>query len=218
MTVLSIGVCAAISILFIRYITNGNNKNIPIGSDQNIRLWTVYSVFAMIESVIFILLFSGNFSWNKRDINKFVYIAALVVVLVLIEFLSPSRQLLFVFRKTPEMDESRKYEIEQSYDRFYQFVERILSYLMIAFLLIKVMLGIMSKAKLFIKPDQIKAYDTSIEYLTGILVLLFTCICFRQLFAQLSLIKKGYFRQEIFDDIRKKEDIRERLQARNRSL
>ena len=109
MTVLSIGVCAAISILFIRYITNGNNKNIPIGSDQNIRLWTVYSVFAMIESVIFILLFSGNFSWNKRDINKFVYIAALVVVLVLIEFLSPSRQLLFVFRKTPEMDESRKY-------------------------------------------------------------------------------------------------------------
>ena len=81
-------------------------------------------------------------------------------------------------------------------------------------------LGIWILAKQWkqIEGQSVDNVEQCLLYGVGVFLVLCVSISVRQMITQLCLTKKGYFRQDIFQNLRKKDAIQERLRARHRKL
>lgn len=79
-------------------------------------------------------------------------------------------------------------------------------------------LHVFIKVKSLISVEDYVDMGNCLVYAVGVFLLLFSCISFRQTITQLCFTKKGYFRQDIFQTLRKKDEIQERLRATHRKL
>ena len=212
---------ALISILQLVLIQKGVTKKqsyVRIGCEQNLRLWTLHSLFSGLSLALYLVFATGHMKEFSGGFGKWIYLGAWALVLLFVEFLSPSRQLWHIFRKTPEEKQEQLHEIEESYDRFYQFFGRVLLWILVGMGVVR--LGIYfflerGAKKGFVSGGQISA---CLEDVAGVGILLVSCLSVRQLVTQLSLTKRGYFRQDFFQKLRKKDEIQERLRARHRKL
>ena len=218
MSILLIGVSCLFDFIVLKGMLARNKQYARIGCEQNIKLWTIHGVNGMICVMIYLTFFNGKFQWEKGYFGKILYIVILLVMLFLVEFISPSRHLLFFFRRTPEKEQEFLHEIENSYDRFYQFFTQILLLLMMNLAIIKLCLYFLVKRGWKIAENQLVNFNQCMVYAMGVFVLLFSCISFRQIITQLCLTKNGYFRQDVFQTLRKKDEIQERLRAKHRRL
>lgn len=218
MNVVLIGVCCLVDLLLGRTKIAKSKQYVRIGCEQNIKLWTIHSVCGLLGLMIYLAFLPENFVWKQEYVFKLVYIGILFLVLILIEFISPSRQLLFFFRKAPDKEQEQLHEIEESYDRFYQFLTKMMNVILVCTGILKGMLYVLTKVKSIISLEgYVKVSDCTV-FVVGVFLLLFCCISFRQTITQLCLTKKGYFRQDIFQTLRKKDEIQERLRATHKKL
>lgn len=218
MNVVFIGVCCLMDLLLVRTKVAKGKQYVRIGCEQNMKLWTIHSVCGLLGLMIYLAFFPGGFVWKQGYVSKFMYIGVLFVFLILIEFISPSRQLLFFFRKAPDKEQEQLHEIEESYDRLYQFFSKIMQVLMVSIGVLKGVLYVLAKVKSLVSLEDYVDMSDCIVYAVGVFLLLFSCVSFRQTITQLCLTKKGYFRQDIFQTLRKKDEIQDRLRATHRKL
>lgn len=218
MNVVFIGVCCLMDLLFVRTKVAKSKQYVRIGCEQNMKLWTIHSVCGLLGLMIYLAFFPGGFVWKQGYVSKFMYIGVLFVFLILIEFISPSRQLLFFFRKAPDKEQEQLHEIEESYDRLYQFFSKIMQVLMVSIGVLKGALYVLAKVKSMVSLEDYVDMSDCMVYAVGVFLLLFSCVSFRQTITQLCLTKKGYFRQDIFQTLRKKDEIQDRLRATHRKL
>ncbi|MCI8410801.1 MAG: hypothetical protein HFJ09_16325 [Lachnospiraceae bacterium] len=218
MSIFLIGMCCLLELIILKSVMTRGKQYARIGSEQNIKLWTVHSINGMLCVMIYLAFFSGKFVWEQGYFSKILYVVILLVLLLLVEFISPSRQFLFFFHKTPKREQEFLHEIEESYDRFYQFLAQILLLLMINLAIIKLCFYFIVKRGWKFAENQLANFNQCMVYAMGVFVLLFSCISFRQIITQLSLTKNGYFRQDVFQTLRKKDEIQERLQRKHRKL
>lgn len=218
MSVMMIGICCLLELLVVENVVAKGRHYVRIGCEQNMKLWTVHSINGLLCVMIYLAFFPGNPVWEKEYASQMIYVGILLGLLVLVELISPSRQLLFFFRKAPKKDSEELHEIEESFDRFYQFLVKILLVLLLNLAVIKVMIYVLFHQKWGLTAEKYDSMGLCLVYAAGVFLLLFSCISFRQMITQLCLIKKGYFRQDIFQTLRKKDDIQEHLRARHRKL
>ena len=218
MSILLIGVCCFFDFIILKGVMARRIQYVRIGCEQNIKLWTIHGVNGMLCVMVYLAFFPGRFEWEQGYFSKLLYVVILLVLFFLIEFISPSRQLLLFFRRTPKKEQEFLHEIEDSYDRFYQFFTQILLLLMMNLAVIKLCLYFIVNKRWEMEEEQLAAFNQCMVYAMGVFVLLFSCISFRQIITQLSLTKNGYFRQDVFQTLRKKDEIQERLRAKHRKL
>lgn len=218
MSILLIGVCCFLDLIILKGVMASGKQYVRIGCEQNIKLWTIHGVNGMLCVMIYLAFFPSRFEWERSYFSKLLYVVILLVLFLLVEFISPSRQLLFFFRRTPKKEQEFLHEIEDSYDRFYQFFTQILLLLMMNLAVIKLCLYFLVNKGWEIDEEPLAAFNQCMVYATGVFVLFFSCISFRQIITQLSLTKNGYFRQDVFQTLRKKDEIQERLRAKHRKL
>lgn len=218
MNVILIGLCCLADLLLVRTRVAKSKHYVRIGCEQNMKLWTIHSVCGLFGLMIYLAFFPGIFVWKQGYVSKLMYIGILLLFLVLVELISPSRQLLFFFRKAPKKEQEQLHEIEESYDRFYQFLSKLMETLLICISILKVVVYVLAKVKTLVSLEDYVDMSNCMVYAVGVFLLLFTCISFRQTITQLCLTKKGYFRQDIFQTLRKKDEIQDRLRATHRKL
>lgn len=218
MNVILIGLCCLADLLLVRTRVAKSKQYVRIGCEQNMKLWTIHSVCGLLGLMIYLAFFPGIFVWKQGYVSKLMYIGILLLFLVLVELISPSRQLLFFFRKAPKKEQEQLHEIEESYDRFYQFLSKLMETLLICIGVLKAVVYVLAKVKTLVSLDDYVDISDCMVYAVGVFLLLFTCISFRQTITQLCLTKKGYFRQDIFQTLRKKDEIQDRLRATHRKL
>lgn len=218
MNVILIGLCCLADLLLVRTRVAKSKQYVRIGCEQNMKLWTLHSVCGLLGLMIYLAFFPGIFVWKQGYVSKLMYIGILLLFLVLVELISPSRQLLFFFRKAPKKEQEQLHEIEESYDRFYQFLSKLMETLLICISILKVVVYVLAKVKTLVSLEDYVDISNCMVYAVGVFLLLFTCISFRQTITQLCLTKKGYFRQDIFQTLRKKDEIQDRLRATHRKL
>lgn len=218
MIVIAIALISVLQLFLMKKSLTKMQSYVRIGSEQNLRLWTLHSIFSGLGLVLYLSFSTGHITGFTGGFGKWIYLGAWVLALLFVEFLSPSRQLWHIFGKTPEEKKEQLHEIEESYDRFYQFFGRVLLWILVGMGAVR--LGIYflverGAIKVNVSGEKISA---CLEDVVGVGILLLSCLSVRQLMTQLSLTKKGYFRQDFFQKLRKKDEIQERLQASHRRL
>ena len=218
MIVIAIAFVSVLQLILIQKGVTKKQSYVRIGCEQNLRLWTLHSLFSGLSLVLYVAFCTGHITGVTKGFGKWIYLGAWVLALLFVEFLSPSRQLWHIFRKTPEEKQEQLHEIEESYDRFYQFFGRVLLWILVGMGVVR--LGIYFLLERGTKKSVVSGGQISdcLEDVVGVGILLVSCLSVRQLVTQLSLTKRGYFRQDFFQKLRKKDEIQERLRARHRKL
>lgn len=218
MIVIAIAFVSVLQLILIQKGVTKKQSYVRIGCEQNLRLWTLHSLFSGLSLVLYVAFGTEHITGVTKGFGKWIYLGAWVLALLFVEFLSPSRQLWHIFRKTPEEKQEQLHEIEESYDRFYQFFGRVLLWILVGMGVVR--LGIYFLLERGTKKSVVSGGQISacLEDVVGVGILLISCLSVRQLVTQLSLTKRGYFRQDFFQKLRKKDEIQERLRARHRKL
>ena len=218
MNVVLIAICAFVDLLMVEKMITKGKQYVRIGCEQNMKLWTIHTVIGMLSLMVYLAAFPTSWSFQQKDLARGVYIGIFILLFLIVEFISPSRQLLFFFRKSPEQDSEQMHEIEESYDRFYQFLVKIVLSLIVVLGALQLGIWILAKQWKQIERQSVDNVEQCLLYGVGVFLVLCVSISVRQMITQLCLTKKGYFRQDIFQNLRKKDAIQERLRARHRKL